>query len=244
MGGLAKGLSILEAFGPEQRQMTLSDAARLTGISPAAARRCLNTMVEQGYLRHDGKYFRPTPRVVRLGRIYLDAQPLEALAQPILDSFRDSMQESVSLAVLEGDMSAFIARAESTGLVTAGGRVGARLPAHGSATGRVLLAGMSDDELEQALAQIDPVRTTEATLISVDEIRARVLEARQLGYAVTDEEIESGLRSVAAPVIDPSGRVVAALSVGTIVTRTSRTTLMEQILPALLSSANTLGRML
>ncbi|MFW3168815.1 IclR family transcriptional regulator domain-containing protein [Geodermatophilus sp. CPCC 206100] len=244
MGGLAKGLAIIEAFGPNRRELSISEAAQLTGTSPASARRCLLTLQALGYLSFDGKFFRPTPRMVRLGASYLETAPLALLARPILIAAREELGESISLAVLESDESVFVARADAERIVSAGVRLGARLPAHASATGRVLLAGLSDDEVDAVLARTDPVRTTPHTLTTVEEIRQRVRRARDEGVAYTDEELELGIRTMAVPVRDSSGRVQAAMSAAAFASRVTLDDMAAEFLPVLREHAARLGRML
>jgi IclR family transcriptional regulator, pca regulon regulatory protein len=244
MGGLAKGLAIIEAFGRSRRQLSISEAAQLTATSPASARRCLLTLEELGYLSFDGKFFRPTPRMVRLGAAYLETAPLPLLARPHLIAAREKLGESISLAVLESDESVFVARADAERIVSAGVRLGARLPAHASATGRVLLAGLSDDEVDDVLARADLTRTTQNTLTTAEGIRQRVQQAREEGVAYTDEELELGIRTMAVPVHDSSGRVQAAMSAAAFASRVTLEDMAADFLPVLREHADRLGRML
>lgn len=219
MAGLAKGLAVLEAFGPGSSRLTISDAARATGLSRAAARRCLMTLVEVGYLAFDDKFFTPTPRMVRLGSIYADTVPLPQLAGPHLIALREEIDESVSLAVMEGDESLFVARSEAPRIFNTGVRVGARLPLYASATGHVLLAALDDEELDLYLDQVDMVARTERTLTEPRLLRQRIELVRREGMAVSDEELEAGLYSLAVPVRDARGATVAAISVSAAVAR-------------------------
>ena len=186
MSGLAKGLAIIEVFGMEHSQLTVTDAARLTDTTRAAARRCLLTLVELGYLSHDGKHFWPTPRFLRLG---------------------------------------------------------ARLPAYGSATGQVLLAGLSDEAIQRYLVN-PPPPTTAYMIVDPSVIMTRVQRARTEGVAFTDEELELGMRSMAVPVRNAQGKVVAAMSISTFSARLSLEELREQCLPVLQHHAAVLGCML
>ncbi|MFH5822886.1 IclR family transcriptional regulator C-terminal domain-containing protein [Georgenia sp. AZ-5] len=244
MAGLAKGLAIIEAFGPRRTQMTVTDAANITGMWPATARRCLLTLQDLGYLSHDGKFYRPTPRMVRLGAAYLETASLPVLAQPHVTAARDELGESVSVAVLEGDSVVFVARAEVQRLVTAAVRLGAQLPAHASASGRVLLAALPDPELDARLAGCEPVQTTPRTLLTAGDIRKRVEQARRAGYSLTDEELEMGIRTLAVPIQDSAGRTQAAMSVSTLAARVSLEELDERFLPVLQNHAARLGRQL
>jgi len=244
MGGLAKGLRIIELFGSDRPRLTLSEAAEATGITPASARRCLLTLEALGYLTHDGKFFRPTPRLARLGAPYDSASPLPMLAQPFLEAVRDDTGESASLAVLDGDDMLFVARAESARIVSLGGRVGGRLPTTGSATGRVLLASLPDDELERRLVLAHPAASTEHTLVTIDDIRRRVLQARAEDAAITSEELEIGVNTMAVPVRDSRGRVHAAMSLAVLVSRASVETMRDTFLPILRRESARLGEML
>jgi IclR family pca regulon transcriptional regulator len=244
MAGLAKGLAIIETFGQTCTQLTVSEAARATGLSRATARRCLLTLTELGYLTHDGKNFRPTPRMVRLGGSYARTDPLPRLAQPHLLAARQELGESVSLAVLEDGAAVFVARAEVERIVSAGVRIGVRLPACSSATGRVLLAALSDAELDVYLADCRPEARTERSVTDLDEIRRRVVAARSRGVAVTDEELELGMRSMATPVKDAQGTIRAALSVSAFTARICLGEMHEQFLPVLKQHAERIGRML
>lgn len=244
MGGLVKGLAIIEAFGPSRARLTISDAAKATGITPAAARRCLLTLESLGYLMHDGKYFRATPRITRLGAAYAEVSTLPTLAHPCISAVRDEIGETSSLAVLDGDSSLFVARAEAVHMVAAGVRLGARLPAYASASGRVLLSGLSDEELEKHLQGIQPVRTTPNTLVTISDIRRRVEEARVEGVSYTDEELELGVRTMAVPVKDSGGRVHAAMTASASAGRISLDVMRTKFLPVLQAEAARLGMML
>lgn len=242
MAGLAKGLAVIEAFGASAAGLTVADAARTTNITRAAARRCLLTLTELGYLNHDGKHFRPTPRMLRLGGAYLDAAPLPTLAQPYLIAARDALGESVSLAVWQDGCALFVARAEAERLVSTGVRVGARLPAHCSATGKVLLAGLSQAEVDAFLAGPGRSRRTPHTIVDAEPVAESVRRAATDGYATSDEELELGMRALAVPVLDGRGRTVAAMSVSTSTARVSASELRDRFHPILAEHATLLGR--
>ncbi|PKV95278.1 IclR family transcriptional regulator [Amycolatopsis echigonensis] len=244
MAGLAKGLAVLEAFGASSPRLTISDAARATGLSRAAARRCLTTLTELGYVTFDGKFFSPTPRVLRLGATYDESVQLPQLARPHLAAVRDAVDESASLAVLSAGESLFVARSEGTRIVNAGVRVGARVPLYASATGRVLLAGLSDDELSDYLDSGDFPARTPKTPVTAEDIKRRVEHARTEGLAISDEELELGLLSIAVPVTDPAGHVVAAMSVSTSAARASAEELRTRFGPIMKQHASLLGRQL
>ncbi|MEA3001678.1 MAG: IclR family transcriptional regulator, pca regulon regulatory protein [Sphingomonadales bacterium] len=242
MAGLAKGLAIIESFGKACSQVTVADAARATGVSRAAARRCLLTLAELGYLTFDGKHFRATPRMLRLGASYLDSAPLPQIAQTHLEAARDRLDESVSLAVIEDGFSVFVARAEADHIVSTGVRVGARLPAYCTATGRVLLSGMTDAELHAYLDRCDFKARTNRTLVERGAIENAVERARSNGYDLTDEELELGMRSIAVGVRDPSGTVIAAISASAYSARITLDAMISNFLPVLREQAQKIGR--
>jgi IclR family pca regulon transcriptional regulator len=244
MGGLAKGLAIIESFGPERQVLTVSDAALVSGATPAAARRCLRTLEELGYVVYDGKFYRPTPRLSRLGATYMQSAPLPILAQPRLESVRDQIDESVSLGVLDGDAVVFVARAEAPRILTMGVRVGSRLPLLASSCGRVLAGSFSSEELDRRIRAYQPIRTTPKTVVSVSGIRDRVQHAREAGYEITDEEIEIGVRALAVPVIDGTNTICAAMVISVSSARVSRETLLSEMLPVLRKEAADLGKLL
>jgi IclR family pca regulon transcriptional regulator len=233
MGGLAKGLAILELFGPDLPRLTVAEAARGTGLSPASARRCLLTLEESGYVTHDGKFFRPAPRLVRLGSSFLETSDLPGLATPCVDRARDELDESVS-----------VARAEVRRIVAAGVRLGARLPVLSSASGRVLLSAQPPEATEALLAHWSPTRSTPAALDTPDAIRERIDQAREDGYSMTDEELESGMRTLSVPVVDSRGTTRAAMSVAAFTSRATVADLKNRFIPVLRREADRLGRTL
>ncbi len=242
MLGLAKGLAIIEAFGAKP-ELTIAEAAAASSATRAAARRCLLTLVELGYVELHGKSFRSLPRLSRLGSVS-DAFSLPRAAQPILERLRDAVQESISLAVLEGDEVLFVARAEAIRIVSTGMRLGAMLPAAITASGRVLLSSLPDGELAKKLSATAVTRRTPKTVVSISGLRKVIGKARTRGYAMNDEELELGLRALAVPVIDRAGKTVAAISVSTSAARVTAAYMVREFLPLLRKHAVLLGRML
>lgn len=242
MAGLAKGLMILEAFAPERSALSVADAARCTGVTRAAARRCLLTLTALGYLVQEGRVFHPLPRLMRLGGAYLGTSPLPEAARPVLIAARDALEESVSLAVLEDGHAAFIARAEARRIVETGVKVGARLPLWCSATGRMLLAGEPEETVRAVLAAARLERRTPRTLVTMDDILGAVATARAHSVAICDEELELGLRAMAVPVRDPAGRTAAVMSVSTSSARVRLSEMRETMLPVLRHHAAMLER--
>ena len=241
MAGLAKGLAILECFGEGTPCLTLAEAARRTGLSRAAARRCLLTLLELGYVTHDGHKFTPQPRMLRLGYAFLSATPLSRLAQPILETVQEAAGEAISLAILDGAETVFVARAAPHRMVSVGPGIGSRLPAWCSATGRVLLAGLSDAGITSRLDGVDFQPLTRLTATAPEEVWARINRAREVGYAACDEELELGLLSLAVPVRDLSGDVIAAMSISTQPSRRSLDDATRDLLPLLFDGVRRLS---
>lgn len=244
MAGLAKGLAVLEQFGILGRPLTISEAAEATRLSRATARRCLLTLAELGYLTHEDKYFRPTPRSLRLASAYSATATLPQLAQPFLAELRDELRESVSLAVWQQGESLFVARAETTRLVTTGVRLGVSMPAYATATGHVLLAGLDDDEFDTYLKATPIHPHTPRSLTTTAALRARVKQAREVGMAYTDEELELGMRSLAVPVTDSYGTTRGAMSVSVAAARVNMNELLDHYTAALSQRARALGNLL
>lgn len=242
MAGLAKGLAILEVFGATNERLTVTTAAERTGVTRAAARRCLLTLVALNYLNHDGKYFTPAPRLLWLGSAYLGGDALAAAAAPVLDRLRDEIGESVSLAVADGDEILFVARSAATRVVSAAVKIGARWPMYCTAAGRVLLAARSDHEFETYLANARFQKLTPKTVVDCDELRRVIEETRRRGYGAGDEEIEIGLRAVAVPVHSPAGATVAAMAVSASSALMNIAAMEQDIVPALRRATDRLLR--
>ncbi len=244
VGALEKGLAVIEAFGAKDPRLTLSDVARKAALTRAAARRHLLTLVKLGYAESDGKFFWLTPRVLRLGHEHLAAAPLPKLAQPILQMIGDKTDEVASLAVLDGTESVFLARSASRRIVSVAIGVGTRLPAYCTSTGRVVLAGRSDAEVERFLAGIRPMKYTYKTKSGHRQLFDEIRKARANGFALSDEEYEIGLRSIAVPVRDGSGATVAAMSLSVRSDRMTPKQMIRALLPPLEVGRQMLSAML
>lgn len=244
VAGLEKGLAIIEAFGIQNTPLTLSEAARITGHSRAAARRSLLTLQALGYVQLDGRYFRLAPRVLRLGHAYVSSTPLLKLVQPALEALSERTRESSSVAVLDGSDVVFLARAATRRSLSAGLGLGSRLPAHGSATGRVLLAALPPEEAERRLKRMARPQMTPNTRTGVDELMRMLADVRVDGYALSDEELELGVRSIAVPIQDASGQVVASMSIVASTRRRTLENVLGSLLPELESARRMLGALL
>lgn len=210
---LARGLEVITAFDADHPAMTLSEVAGRTGLGRATARRFLLTLVQLGYVRCDGRHFTLTPQVLRLGTAYLSGLDLPAVAQPHLERLSAAVGESTSAAVLDGAEIVYVARVATRRIMSVGITVGTRFPAHATSMGRVLLAGL-DDPARRALLGTDPLLApTGRTLTRVEDVLMEVERASGQGWCLVDGELEVGLRSLAVPLRDAGGTVVAALNV-------------------------------
>jgi IclR family transcriptional regulator, pca regulon regulatory protein len=238
---LDRGLAVIRALGEAGRGQTLADVARATGLTRAAARRFLLTLVDLGYARADGRLFTLTPRALELGYAYLSSLGLPEVAQPHLQKLVERVGESSSVSVLDGDAIVYVARSTPQRIMSVAITIGARLPAHITSMGRVLLAALDTDELDAVLGQISFSQVTAHTIAGPEDLRAELARVREQGYAIVDQELEEGLRSVGAPIRAPGGEVVAALNISTDVSRRPLEDLRSALLPPLLKTAAAIG---
>ncbi|MDY7102571.1 MAG: IclR family transcriptional regulator [Actinomycetota bacterium] len=234
---LERGLIVLRSFGPERPRQTLSEVAQETGLTRAAARRFLLTLERLGYLAYDGRHFSLRSRVLELGYAYLSSLPLWDLAVPHMRRLVEEVHESCSASVLDGDEIVYVARVPTKRIMTINLGIGSRLPAYATSMGRVLLAGLPPAELDAHLAAMAPERLTHRTVVDADDLRAAIDEVREAGWAIVDQELEEGVRSVAAPLIDADGRVVAAINVSAHAARVPLETLRDDVAPKLVETA-------
>jgi IclR family pca regulon transcriptional regulator len=233
---LERGLAVIRTFDGEHRQLTLSEVARRTGLPRAAARRFLLTLAELGYVRTDGRLFSLRPRVLDLGYAYLSSTSLPEVAQPHLEDLVASVHESCSVSVLDGEEIVYVARVATKRLMTVAISVGTRFPAYATSMGRVLLAALPSAEREAYLrtARLEPL--TGNTLTDPGRLADVLTEVADQGFALLDQELEEGLRSIAVPVRDASGGVVAAMNVSASARRSTES-LCTELLPPLRQAA-------
>lgn len=239
---LARGLMVIRAFDESRPEMTLSEVARVTELSRASARRFLHTLVQLGYVWTDGRVFALTPRVLELGFSYLSSMSLPEIAQPHLEKLVSQVHESVSVSVLDGDDIVYVARVPTSRIMTVSINIGTRFPAYATSMGRVLLAHLPEAELAAYLERVEPERLGPHTLTSTTALRGELDRIRAQGWALVDQELEAGLRSLAAPVRGRSSRggverVEAAVNVSSHASRTSPEHARKVLLPPLLETA-------
>jgi IclR family transcriptional regulator, pca regulon regulatory protein len=230
-------LAVLQVFSPEHPSVTLSEAAGLTGLTRATARRILLTLQDLGYVRAEGRRFLPTPRLLAVGYAYLSSMDTWQVVHPYLAELADLSQESCSAATLDGTEVVYVARVASRRVMAVNLSVGARVPAYATSMGRVLLAGLRPDQLDRYFAAVSLTPLTAGTVTDEVALRAIVAEVRGQGWSAVDEELEAGLCSIAAPVHDRDGDVVAALTICSHAGRVGVEQLREEFLPPLLHSA-------
>lgn len=214
MGGLAKGLEVLRTFSRAKPHMTLSEIAARAGLPAATARRCLNTLEELGYVARNGRQFLLRPQVLEIGAVYLDSMGIQTLTQTKLEELALATGGSAALAVLSGTGVVIAARASArTQILNAEPNVGSRLPAHATSLGKVLLAGLGPERLAAWFEKAELNALTPRTITDRAVLQQQIDAARRDGYASSDEEIAPDVISVAVPVRDAAGRIVAALNV-------------------------------
>ena len=233
MGGLAKGLRVIETFTAERPRQSIAEVAAASGLDRATARRCLLTLAHQGYADYDGKFFTLTLRVLRLGTACLATMPLPQIVQPYLDRLSEEIGESSSVSVLDGAEIVYVARAAQRKVMSIALMPGSRLPAYCTSMGRVLLAALPEAEARERLGTTPLPRRTPHTLTDPEAILAELARVRAAGYAVIDQEVEIGLRSIAVPLVSSRRQTVAALNLGLPARGEPITELIERYLSAL-----------
>lgn len=245
MASLARGLDVIQAFTPQRRMMSISQISQKTDIPRAAVRRCLYTLGKLGFVyAQDGKNFELRPRILALGHAYLASTPLARAAQPVLKHLSEMLNESCSIATLDGDDILYIARASSSRIMTIDLDIGSRLPAWATSMGRVLLSHLPEENLNDLLGRVTMIRYTSQTVDSVSALREELKKVQQQGYALNDQELEMGLRSIAVPLSNTRGQVLAALNVGVHAGQVSADELLSRVLPELQKAAQELSLLL
>jgi len=234
---LARGLAVIRAFSAERPELTLSDVAKETGLTRATSRRFLLTLAELGYVRAYGRHFMLTPRVLELGFAYLSSLSLPELAQPHLERLVAEVQESASVAVLDGTDVVYVSRVATRRIMRVAINIGTRFPALTTSMGRVLLAGARDGLVDAMLNTIEPVAFTPFTITDPDLLRAEIEKVEEQGWSFVDQELEEGLRSIAVPIRDHAGMVVAAMNVSSHTSRTDLDSAQRDLLPPLRAAA-------
>jgi IclR family pca regulon transcriptional regulator len=233
MAALEKGLAVIECFDAAHHRLTIADVARATDLSRAAARRCLLTLTRIGYAAFDGKFFTLTPRVLRLGHAWLASAALPQLVQPFLERLSEETHESCSASLLDGHEIVYIARSAQRRIMSVGLSVGSRLPASCTSMGRVLLAARDPADARARILAGRPRALTPHTVTNPDRLAEILAGVRAQGYCIVDQELELGLISIAMPLLNPRGEVVAAFNLSGQVQRSSAEEMAARFLPGM-----------
>jgi len=238
---LERGLAVIKTFSRERPSLALSEVARRTGLTRATARRCLLTLQDLGYVASDGREFSLRPRVLDLGYAYLSSLSFWEIAQPHMEALVEKVHESSSASVLDGTDIVYVVRVPTKRIMTVALAVGSRLPAYATSMGRVLLAELPPKALDEFLETAKLVSLTGRTIVDPIRLRDILAKIRANGWAMVDQELEDGLRSIAVPVRGPGGTAIAAMNVATHVARVSVETLTGEFLPLLRHAAEQIG---
>lgn len=234
IAGLEKGLQVIEAFDQERARLTIAEVAQRTGLTRAAARRYLITLTHLGYMRHENKLFSLTPMVLRLGQSYLHSARLPRIVQPLLYRLAYSLEEAASAGVLDHDELVCVAAVSAGRLVSSTLQPGTRVPAYCTANGRMLLASLPQEQVDRFLERARPEQMTEYTIVNKERLALEIGRARAQGYAVVDQELELGLRTIAVPLRNFRGETVAAMNISVHAGRIPVENMVERCLPAML----------
>lgn len=243
MASLARGLAVIRGFSQQRARMTIAQLSLRTGIPRAAVRRVLYTLTALGYVgSDDGRTYILRPQILAIGHAYLSSTPLVTSAQPLLDQVSQAVHESCSMAILDGDDIMYVARSSSSRrIMSIDLGIGSRLPAYCTSMGRVLLAQQTPAQLAGYLRRVKLIPHTNRTQLSKDKLAATLETIHADGYAIVDQELEIGLRSIAVPVIDAGGRAAAALNVSTQAARVTIAEMEKSFLPPLRAAARDLA---
>lgn len=233
----ARGLSVIRAFDARHPAQTLTEIAQASGLTRAGARRILLTLVTLGYVQADGRLFRLTPRILDLGFAYLTSMPFWNLAEPIMESLSQAVHESCSISVLDGTEVVYVLRVPARKIMTINLSIGSRLPAYCTSMGRILLSGLADDDLDRVLRASDLRQRTQRTVTDIEALKVLIADIRRRGWVQIDQELEEGLVSVSAPILNRAGQVIAAINISGQANRTSAPEMVERFLPSLLDAS-------
>ncbi|HEX7890626.1 MAG TPA: IclR family transcriptional regulator C-terminal domain-containing protein [Ramlibacter sp.] len=240
----ARGLQVIRSFSAAARRQTLTEVATRTGLTRAGARRILLTLQTLGYVESDGKLFALTPRILDLGFAYLSSMPMWEVAEPVMESLVEQVKESCSAAVLEGADIMYVLRVSTRKIMRNTLGIGSRLPAYCTSMGRMLLAGLPDGEVLALLRAAPLEARTRHTLVEPGAVLAKVQQARRQGWALVNQELEEGLVSMAAPVVNRAGRIIASINISGQVNRTTPRVMQETMLAPLREAAAEISRRL
>ena len=233
----ARGLSVIRCFGPNFREMTMTEIAKKTNLSRAGVRRILSTLQNLGYVRTDGRRFSLTPRILDLGYSYLSSLPFWDFAQPIMENLVTKVHESCSIAVLDGTDIVYVMRVSTRRILTTNISIGSRLPAYSQSMGRVLLGGITAEELDVYFATVELKSFTKRTVVDPVRLRKIIADDRKKGWSWVNGELEEGICGIAVPLMDSNARILAAMNIVTNTGRSSKSRAIKTFLPELTRAA-------
>ncbi len=234
---LERGLAVINSFSRDHDAQTLSEVAGRTGLTRATARRVLLTLAELGYVDQIGRSFSLTPKVLDLGYSFLSSFHVVELAQPSMERLVDEVHESSSMSVLDGHEIVYVARVPTSRIMTIALALGSRLPAYPTSMGRVLLAGLDNRALESFIEATRFEKLTPHTVTDPKRFRELIGEVRSAGYALVDQELEEGVRSIAAPIHNGRGEVIAAMNISCHASRIDVDRMRDEFRPKLIEAA-------
>ena len=238
----ARGLEVIRSFSASAPRQTLSEVAAASGLTRSGARRILLTLQTLGYVESDGKHFALTPRILDLGFAYLSSMPIWNRAEPVMEALVQEVQESCSAAVLDANDIVYVMRVPTHKIMSISLGVGSRLPAYCTSMGRLLLGELGDDEVRARLQASTPQPLTKHTVTDIDTLLAKVAQARRQRWCLVNQELEEGLVSIAAPIVNRAGRTVASINISGQVNRTPARQMQEGMLPFLRDAAAEISR--
>lgn len=239
---LERGLRVLRTFTAEHPSLTLAQASQLTGLTRATVRRSLHTFHRLGYVTLDDKQFRLTPRVLDLGYAYLASAQIGDIAQTYMEALSEQVNESVSVAVLDDFEIVYVARVPTKRIMRIGLALGSRLPALATSMGRMIVADLPPTERREFIRSAPLVKMTRTTITNRSELAKVLDKIHKQGWALLDQELEEGVRSIAAPIRDTQGRTIAAINIGTQTGRVTMKKLTDDYLPLLLETAASISK--
>ena len=242
LSSFARGLIIFEVLSGSKRAQTISDIAKETGFPRATVRRGLFTLTELGYVLQDDRYYELSPKILILAHNYINAQTLSSTAQPILENITRELNETATMGVRIKNEVIYVARSSDSKqkIMSNTLTIGSHLPAYCSSMGRVLLASEPQETQLEVLKQSALIKRTDKTICDIDQLLAEFKKVQSQGYSVVDQELELGLCSIAVPVSDRDGKVIASISISALSLKYSREDLIEKMLPILRTSAGIL----
>ena len=244
IAALARGLAVMRSFAGQRNQLTMAEIAKLVGLPRATVRRCLITLTSLGYIDTNGKYYRLTPQVLTLSQAYFSSNALPRVAQPFIEQVSEALGESCSVSVLTGDEVIYVARSSRKRAASIHRDIGQNLPAYCTSMGRVLLASLSEPELDAYFKRVTLKKFTSETVVDEVTLRGILDQVRKREFCLIDGELEHNLRAIAIPVRDSTGKVIAAAHISTKSSRIPKDKVRNEFLPVLRAAVSQMRPML